>query len=65
MARMNVDVHNTLNDRMYIRYKSGLYSDLTIICGDKRISVHKWTLAAQSTYFEAAFYGVCAEANGP
>jgi len=51
---MNVGVHNTLNDRMFDRYTSGPYGDLTIICGDKRIPVHKWTLAAQSTYFEAA-----------
>ncbi|KAF2251310.1 hypothetical protein BU26DRAFT_280646 [Trematosphaeria pertusa] len=35
-------------------FESGKYSDLTIICGDKRYSVHRALLASRSTFFDGA-----------
>lgn len=35
-------------------FESGKYSDLTIVCGTKRYSVHRALLASRSTFFDGA-----------
>jgi hypothetical protein len=43
---------NLLNiDRLY---NSGMYSDLTIVCGGKRYAVHRALLTTRSSFFEGA-----------
>lgn len=36
---------------------SGLYSDITIVCGDKEFKVHKFALHTQSAYFRKLLAG--------
>lgn len=44
-----------LLSRLFFRlFVSGKYSDLTIVCGAKRYSVHRALLATRSTFFEGA-----------
>jgi len=38
-------------------FECGKYSDLTIVCGSKRYSVHRVLLATRSTFFEGACRG--------
>ena len=45
--------------RLYI---SGIYSDLTIICGDQSFKVHKNILHLQSPYFRKMLSGKFLEA---
>lgn len=35
-------------------FESGRYSDLTIVCGNKRYPVHRALLASRSTFFDGA-----------
>jgi hypothetical protein len=35
-------------------YNSGMYSDLTIVCGGKRYAVHRALLTTRSSFFEGA-----------
>lgn len=35
-------------------FNTGMYSDLTIVCGGKRYPVHRALLATRSSFFEGA-----------
>jgi hypothetical protein len=39
---------------VYRLFTSGMYSDLTIVCGTKRYQVHRALLATRSAFFEGA-----------
>jgi hypothetical protein len=44
-----------LGDQLYSRMKESVMTDLTLVCGDKRLPCHKMVLAAQSSVFNDLF----------
>lgn len=49
------DPNSTLGDQLSEAFNGGDFSDVTLICGEKRFSCHKFILSARSDVFKAMF----------
>ena len=49
------EISSTLGDQLSDAFSCGSFSDVTLVCGDKRFPCHKFILSARSDVFKAMF----------